>query len=109
MVKNILILLIIIAFAGCSMSKKIERKFDGEGRDLLISEFGEPQSIVELKDGSQLFIYVKETYIRETEIGTGQFTLDKRISPGFVKQETFKFIIDSNGVINSSSYEKSQK
>ena len=109
MVKKIISLLILIGLLSCSVQKKIERSFEGKGRETLIKEFGEPQKIVPLEDGNQLFIYIKETFVRETEIGTGSFTLDKRISPSFIKEETYRFTIDKEGLITKVSYEKREK
>ena len=109
MVKYFISLLVLIGLLSCSVQKKIERSFEGKGREMLIKEFGEPQKIVPLDDGQQMFIYVKETYVKETEIGTGGFTLDKRISPSFTKEETYKFTIDKQGFVTKASYEKREK
>ena len=109
MVKYFISLLVLTSLLSCSVQKKIERSFEGKGREALIKEFGEPQKIVPLEDGKQLFIYVKETYVRETEISTGSFTLDKRMSPSFVKEETYKFTIDEQGFVTKASYEKREK
>jgi hypothetical protein len=98
-----------IALASCSVQKKIEHKYNGNGRDLLLSDFGEPRKIIDLEDGNQLFLYVKETFVREAEIGTGRFTLDKRVSPSFIKEEIYRFVVDSDGIILLSEYEKRQK
>ncbi|MFA9388987.1 MAG: hypothetical protein ACERKD_04240 [Prolixibacteraceae bacterium] len=87
----------------------MERSFEGEGREMVIQAFGEPMKIVNMDNGNQLFIYVKETFIHETEIGTGSFTLDKRMSPSFIKEETYRFLIDKQGVVTQVNYEKKQK
>lgn len=109
MVKYFLFFLMIFALASCSIDRKISRKFDGEGRELLLSRFGEPTKIITLDNGNERFIYIKETYIHETEIGTGGFTADPRISPSFVKEETYRFEVDPSGTIVNSSYEKRHK
>lgn len=109
MLRNGLIVLFVFMLAGCSMEKKLSRKYEGEGRELLIREFGEPDKVVDMKNGIQRFIYIEESYIRETEIGTGSFTLDPRISPGFTKEETYRFDINGQGMIVKTSYEKRQK
>lgn len=109
MVKYILTLLVFIGLLSCSVQKKVERNFEGKGREMVIKYFGEPQKIIPLEDGQQQFVYVKETFIRETEIGTGSFTLDKRMSPSFIKEETYKFTIDKQGIVTETFYEKKQK
>lgn len=109
MVKYLLSLLVLTGLLSCSVQKKIERSFEGEGRELLMKEFGEPQQIIPMKNGEQVFVYVKETFVRETEIGTGAFTLDQRVSPSFVKEETYRFTIDKQGIVTKVSYEKRMK
>jgi len=109
MVKIVLNILVVILLVGCSVHNKISRKYERNGREVVLSEFGEPHKIIEMKDGNQLFIYVKESFIRETEIGTGGFTMDKRISPAFIKEETYRFLIDANGVVSKATYEKKIK
>jgi len=106
LMKNVFLIAVIVLFSSCSISKKMERHYEGSTRDLLLKEMGEPNKIVKLQDGNEQFIYEKEKFIRETPISTGSFTLDQRISPSFTKVEVFKFIIDPNGVIRSTAYEK---
>lgn len=109
MIKKVFIVLVAFALASCSVQRKLDRNLTGMGREVLLSQLGEPMRIVDLEEGSQMFIYVKETYVRATEIGQGKASLDPRISPGFVKEETFKFLIDADGIIQKSFYEKEQK
>jgi len=109
MVKQIFFLLLLLVLMACSVQKKLEQKYLGFGREHVIADFGEPQKVVDLGNGIERFIYVKESYVRETEIGTGRGTLDPRISPSFIKEETWRFDIDSQGRIVSSTYEKRHK
>ena len=109
MLKYFIVFIIIIASCACSIDRKVSRKFDGEGRDMLIKEFGEPTKIIMLENGNTRFIYIKESFIRETEIGTGGFTMDPRISPAYIKVETYRFEINDEGFILDSSYEKKQR
>ncbi|MBN2806721.1 MAG: hypothetical protein JXR22_08680 [Prolixibacteraceae bacterium] len=102
-------LLVILLFSFCSIQQKVERQFEGEGREAVLKAFGEPQKIVDLEGGKQLFVYVKETHVRATEISTGDFTLDKRVSPSFVKEETYRFVIDQQGIVTDAQYEKRTK
>lgn len=104
--KTIIILLASLALASCSPQRSLSRKYEGEGRDKIINDFGEPQSIQTLEGGLQLFEYVKETVVRDTPIGTGKNTLDPIISPGFVRVEVRQFLIDGKGLIVKVNYEK---
>ena len=105
--RNILIPTVFcLVLLSCSPQAKLSKKYDGKGRERLLQTMGEPQQVLEMKNGNQLFVYRKETAVRETEIGTGRFTLDPRISPGFLKIEEYRFEVDSNGIINNSTYEK---
>lgn len=99
----------LILITGCSVSGRLERNYEGSTRDLLLTDLGEPKRIVKMDNGNELFIYEKETFVRETPIGTGRSTLDPRISPSFIKLEEFKFLIDSNGRILTTEYIKSIK
>jgi len=109
MVKQIFFLLLLLVLMACSVQKKLEQKYLGFGREHVIADFGEPLKVVDLGKGIERFIYVKESYVRETEIGTGRGTLDPRISPSFIKEETWRFDIDSNGIIIGNTYEKRHK
>lgn len=109
MTKYFLVLVLFTLFSSCSVQQKIERKYEGEGRESVLKTFGEPQKIIILEGGKQIFVYVKETFVRETEIGTGDFTLDKRVSPSFTKEETYRFLIDQQGIVQNVQYEKKTK
>ena len=109
MLRNVFVFLLLGLLLSCSVQKKLTRKYEGEGRELLLSNFGEPSKIVDLGNGFQRFIYVKEKYIHETEFSTGRTTLDPRISPGYIKEETYRFDVNLQGIVVSSSYEKRLK
>jgi hypothetical protein len=109
LVKNVFLIALLVALSACSVSRKMERRYTGSTRDVLLKEMGEPNRIVKLEAGKELFIYEKEKFIRETEIGTGKPTLDPRMSPAFTRVETYRFTIDSKGVILSTDYEKSYR
>lgn len=103
-----LITFILLAFfvASCALSQQISNKYVGKGAEALFSDFGEPNEVIKTDEENRIFIYLKETYVKETTIGTGRGTLDERISPAFIKVETFKFILDKEGIIIETSYEK---
>jgi hypothetical protein len=105
--KQIMISILLLVFLlGCSVSKKIERNYLGQGREYLLQERGEPTKIIELDNENERFIYIEEEEIRETTIGTGKATLDPKISPGFTKIEIYRFEIDEQGIIVDTGYEK---
>lgn len=100
------VLFVLIMLISCSMEKKVARNYPGEGRDVILKEFGEPDKIVALDNGNTRLIYMKETRIRETPIGTGGFTLDQRMSSAFIKEETWRFDVNQKGMVEKASYEK---
>ena len=108
-IRYLAFVLALLVLAACSVEKRVARKYQGEGREVLFLDFGEPHKVVDLGDGVQRFIYVKEKFVRETEIGTGRPTLDPRVSPSFIKEETWRFDINAMGEIIQTSYEKKQK
>ena len=106
MKKVLYFVLLIVFMASCSVQSKLSRSFKGEGREKLIMEFGSPDSIIKRDDESEIYVYVTETRIRATEINTGSFTLDKRMSPSMIKVERKLFYISEDGIILACQYEK---
>ncbi|HPS13602.1 MAG TPA: hypothetical protein PLB87_10005, partial [Prolixibacteraceae bacterium] len=88
----------VVLMFSCSVSSNLSRKYVGEGIEVLYRDMGSPKTIENLKNGNKLFGYVKETFVRETEISTGRGTLDKKMSPAYSKVEFFDFEIDKNGL-----------
>jgi hypothetical protein len=106
MVKYLISCLIIVLMMACSVSGKLSRKYEGKGVEMLYRDLGQPKNITVLDNGNKLFVYEKETFVRETEIGTGRLALDKRISPSFIKVELSRFEVDSKGIVVRTEYEK---
>jgi hypothetical protein len=104
--KNILIIILLFVSIGCSVQRSLSEKYVGKGVETLYADFGEPKRLNNLENGHKLFIYEKETLVRETVIGTGEMTLDQRMSPAFIKVEVFQFEIDNHGIIVKTIYEK---
>jgi hypothetical protein len=104
--KFILMIGLFVLCAGCSPNRQLAKKYEGKGREQLVQNFGEPTRIQKNDLNQDVFEYIKETIVRETTIGTGRATLDPRISPGFVKVEIRRFIIDSKGIVIKAEYEK---
>jgi len=106
MIKYLFLLSLLALLFSCSAPTKLSHKYEGKGVELLYKEMGSPKNIFEMDNGNRLFEYEKETFIKETEIGTGRGTLDKRISPSFIKVEMYRFEIDKKGIIVRSAYQK---
>ena len=106
MVKYLVAIIVVLLLVSCGISSRLSRKYDGKGLEILYGEMGKPKTITNLDDGNRLFVFEKSTFIKETNIGTGSFALDPRVSPSFIKIETYKFIIDGKGIVVNSSYEK---
>ncbi|MDA3817966.1 MAG: hypothetical protein PF486_11360 [Prolixibacteraceae bacterium] len=105
--KRILVnMFLLVLLLGCSVSKKLERNYLGQGREYVLKQKGEPTKIIELENDNERFIYVEEEEIRETTIGTGKATLDPKISPGFTKIEIYRFEVNEKGIIVGAGYEK---
>jgi hypothetical protein len=106
MLKICLILFVLLASISCSMTEKLSRSYNGKGVEVLYKEMGNPNKIIENDNGNKTYIYIKETFVRQTEISTGRFNLDKRMSPSFIKVELFHFEVNKDGIIQHSEYEK---
>jgi hypothetical protein len=106
MVKKLIIIFVLALMVSCSMTSKLSNKYVGRGVELLYKELGYPKTVSEMSNGNKLFEYEKETFIRQTEIGTGRGTLDPRISPSFSKVETYWFEVNKEGIIVHTNYEK---
>jgi hypothetical protein len=109
MIKYLISGLILVLLLACSVSGNLSRKYEGKGVELLYRDMGEPKNMITLDNGNRLFIYEKETFVRQTEIGVGRGTLDPRVSPSFEKVEVSRFEVDNKGIIVRTEYEKKIK
>jgi hypothetical protein len=106
MVKKLVLFFVAAFFVSCSVTTNLSQKYVGRGVEVLYKEKGTPSTVAKLDNGNKLFTYVKETIVRETEISTGRGTLDPRISPSFIKIETYCFEVNANGIIVQTDYKK---
>jgi hypothetical protein len=106
MAKKLIIFFLAALLVSCSMNTGLSRKYEGKGVEVLYKELGSPKLVRDLGDGTKLFEYEKETFVKETEFGTGRGTLDPKISPAFIKVETYWFKVDKNGIIVQADYKK---
>ncbi|MGQ7868899.1 hypothetical protein [Sunxiuqinia sp. sy24] len=108
---RILVLLVILLFAaGCSMQAKLNRDFKGEHLEEATKAFSDiPAAKIPMNNGHTKHIYTKEERLTGTTINQGTKTLDPIHSPSVTKVEQFIFIVDENGLIISTQYESSYK
>ena len=106
MVKYLISGLILVLMLACSVSGQLSRKYEGKGVEILYGELGQPKKTLTLDNGNRLFIYEKETFVKETAIGTGRMNLDPRVSPSFMKIEISRFEVDNKGIVVRTEYEK---
>jgi hypothetical protein len=106
MVKKLILFFVVVLMMSCSMTTKLSKKYVGRGVEVLYREMGNPQAESVMENGDKLLVYEKETYIKQTEIGTGRGTLDPKISPSFSKVETYWFEVNKEGIIVQTNYRK---
>ncbi len=98
LIKYLTIILTPLILCFCSSYSHI-KKLKGENAARIIEEFGKPDMVIPRKTDS-LYIYLKETELRSTEISQGKLTLDPMVSPGVTKTERYTFTI-SNGIVTN--------
>lgn len=101
-----LLLFVLVLGVACSPQKQLTRKYTGEGVEVLYKTFGEPHREESLAEGNKLLVFRKEEVVRPTPVGTGRYTADPMISPGFLKVEERHFVVNEKGVIISAHYKK---
>jgi hypothetical protein len=106
MAKRVLFFIVMAFMVSCTASQRLAGQYEGKGAEVLFRDFGEPEEVLKTDDGNRIFVYKKETLVRETTIGTGRGTLDERVSPAIMKIETYKFVLDNEGFIVDTVYEK---
>lgn len=104
--KKLLFVFFVLSLFGCSMQQQLSGKYEGKGVEVLYSQMGEPKMKEAMGNGNTLFIYEKETLVKQTTIGTGRMTYDQRVSPSFIKVERYIFEVDNQGIIVKSNYKK---
>jgi len=97
----------IIMLTGCSTQNKLSKQFKGKSQAELVLEKGKPTRIEKGENGQMVHIYIKNKLLKAAPINTGQFQYDRFESPKTVKSETYKFFINSSGIIEDVSYELS--
>lgn len=99
------IILVLLIFAGCSVQKKVARKYTGKKWEEVVMEKGHPSRSVELGNGRKMFVYEKSEKLKEAPINTGGFRYDPVISPAVTKKEFYYFYISAEGLVEQVKYE----
>ncbi len=104
--KIILLFVVVVIFGSCTVKQKLSQKYVGAGIERLYKDFGAPVTITEVENKNKILVFEKETFVKETIIGTGRTTLDPRISPAYTKVEVYRFEVDPQGIVVWTDYQK---
>ena len=107
-IRLIIILLgLMIGFGGCSVQSKLIRNYKGKTQEELMLTMGRPTRVETFTDGRKINIYETSKFLKAAAINTGQFQYDRFESPKAIKNEIYKFYLNTNGVIEDVKYEVS--
>jgi hypothetical protein len=95
---------VVINLFGCSVESKLSSRYKGKNEGYLIENMGKPVTVYRDK-GKKVDVYEKKTMLRTTPISTGGFKYDRFDSPKAIKIETFKFSINSSGIVEKVEYD----
>ena len=101
----VLLLGLIIGLSGCGVQHKVIRDFKGKTKADLILAKGKPVR-TEINDkGQTIYFYQASKRLKAAPINTGQFQYDRFESPRATKTDTYKFFINSYGIIEDVTYD----
>ncbi len=103
----IVLLILLLGVTGCSTQRKLVREYKGKTKADLVLGMGKPVRIENGAGGNTVHIYIKNKLLKAAPINTGQFQYDKFESPKTVKTETYKFYLNSLGIIDDVVYDLS--
>jgi len=98
-------LLLTVGLSGCSIQKKMKRTYQGRTEKELLQEMGKPRRVEKGEGGNKVDVYLKVKALKAAMINTGAFQYDRFESPRSIKTETFKFYVNSSGVVENVTYE----
>jgi hypothetical protein len=101
-----LLILVQLILTGCSVQKKISRKYTGKKWESVVLDKGHPTRTVELENNRRIYVYEKSEEQKATPINTGAFRYDPVISPAATRKEFYYFYISANGVVERVKYEE---
>lgn len=90
---------------SCSIESKLSSRYQGKSEGYLIENMGKPVTVYKADKGKKVDVYEKKTVLRTTPISTGGFKYDRFDSPKATKIETFKFSINSSGIVEKVEYD----
>jgi hypothetical protein len=90
---------------SCSVQSKLNRKYEGKTEAFLIGSMGKPAIVYMESKDRKVDVYEKKTILRKTPISTGGFKYDRFDSPQATKVETFKFSINTSGIVEKVEYD----
>jgi len=109
-IKRFVVLLgLIIGLTSCSVQHKLVRDFKGKTQAELVLSKGKPTSVENGDGGQKVYSYITSKRLKAAPINTGQFQYDRFESPKATKTETYKFFINSSGIIENITYEVDYK
>ena len=103
----LILLGLMIGFAGCSIQSKLIRDYKGKTQEELMLSMGRPTRVETVAGGRKIDIYEKSKFLKAAPISTGQFQYDRFESPKAIKNEIYRFYLNANGVIDDVKYEVS--
>jgi hypothetical protein len=105
-IKLLIILLgLMTGLSGCSIQSKLNRDYKGKTQEELMIRMGRPTRVEAVAGGRKIDIYEKSKFLKTAAINTGQFQYDRFESPKAIKNETYKFYFNAQGVIDDVKYE----
>lgn len=100
-------IVVLIALSACGIQSQLNRTFTGKDLAFIEEQLRMKVShISQIENGLSKAVFVKTESLRSTTINQGQGTLDPIRSPSVDKTEYFIFILDENGQVIKSEYNK---
>ncbi len=109
-IKGFLVLMVlIIGLSGCGVQHKLVREYKGKKEADLVLAKGKPLRTEISEGGLTIYIYQTSKRLKAAPINTGQFQYDRFESPKATKTDTYKYFINSYGIIEDVTYDVDYK
>ena len=102
-------MVLIIGMSGCGVQHKVLREFKGKKEADLVLSKGKPVRTEINDQGQTIYIYQTSKRLKAAPINTGQFQYDRFESPKATKTDTYRFFINSYGIIEDVTYDVDYK
>ncbi|MGQ8335465.1 hypothetical protein ACUNWD_02870 [Sunxiuqinia sp. A32] len=104
--KKILPLLLIVLFS-CSVHSQLNRTFMGKDIQYIEKNLKmKANKVQNLDNGLSRVIFIKEKDLGSSTIAKGEGTLDPMTTPPVSKKEYYTFILDNEGKVIRTDYQK---